>query len=74
MLITSKMISDKLVQESFSDIWLELQEAKKYQMFLSVSGLEKNKYINEQHRKFGSDVFKAIAYYKKCYIKHKDRI
>ena len=74
MLITNKMISDKLIRESFSDIWLELQEAKKYQTLLLLSRLEKNKYINEQHRKFGSDVFKAIAYYKKCYIKHKDRI
>jgi hypothetical protein len=74
MLITNKMISDKLVQESFSDIWLELQEAKKYQIFLSLSRLEKIKYTNEQRKKFGPDIFKAIAYFKKCYIKHKDRI
>ena len=60
--------------ESFSDIWLELQEAKKYHTFLSLPRQEKIEYTNEQRKKFGSDVFKAMAYYKKCYIKHKDRI
>jgi hypothetical protein len=68
------MISDKLVLESFSDIWLELQEAKKYQTFLSLPRAEKIEYTNEQRKKFDSDIFKAMAYFKKCYTKHKDRI